>query len=136
LIPYLAEVDNSLTDITEKAKYLKWRSVIDKKSFVKSGAFRDVNLSSLVQEAFAAALDDMLREHSLSYIGYPEKSRITRKFTRIIFSSIVLPARLLSSFRASARRKFKRIILKLKERGRPRSSDESTASSSESYSAG
>ncbi len=135
LIPFIGEVAYSLADITEKSKYLKWRSVVDKESFRKSEAFRDINLSSLVQEAFAAALNDILREHSLAYIGYPEKSRITSKFMRIILSSVVLPARLLSSFRASARRRLKGITIKLKERGRPRNLKESVESNSEPDSA-
>jgi len=135
LIPFVGEVASSLSDIAEKSKYLKWRSVIDNKSFRKSEAFRDVNLSSLVQEAFAAALDDILREHSLAYIGYPEKSRITSKFMRVVFSSVVLPTRLLSSFRASARRRLKEITLKLKERGKSRNPKESVAKSSEPDSA-
>jgi hypothetical protein len=102
LIPYLGEIAYALTDITEKAKYLKWKSVIDKKSFSKSEAFKDVNLTPIVQEAFTAALDDILRQHTLAYIGYPEKARMMNKFMRIIFSSVILPLRLLSSFRVAS----------------------------------
>jgi hypothetical protein len=119
LLPYLGELAYSLTDIIEKAKYLKWRSVVDKKSFSKSEAFKDVNLGPLVQEAFAAALDDILREHSLAYIGYPEKATMKNKFMRVIFSSVVLPLRLLSSFRVAVLRLFYRLIHKMKKTPKP-----------------
>jgi len=116
LIPYLGELAYALTDITEKAKYLKWKSVIDKPSFMKNEAFKECNLTPLVQEAFAAALDDVLREHTLAYIGYPEKATLKNKFLRVIFSSIILPLRLLSSFRIAVVSLIRKIYLKLKEK--------------------
>jgi hypothetical protein len=116
LIPYLGELAYSLTDIIEKAKYLKWKSVIDKKSFSESEAFKDVNLTPLVQEAFAAALDDILREHALAYIGYPEKATMKNKFLRVIFSSVILPLRLLSSFKLAVLKFIYGIYLRLKEK--------------------
>ena len=116
LIPYIGEVAYALNDVTEKAKYLKWKSVIDKKSFGKSDIFKGINLSPLAKEAFAAALDDILREHTLAYIGYPEKATIKDKFMRIIINAVILPARLTSSFIATVRyqgdRLFSRIMPK------------------------
>ena len=125
LIPYLGELAYSLTDITEKAKYLKWKSVIDKQSFSKNEAFKGSNLTPLVQEAFAAALDDILREHTLAYIGYPEKATMKNKFLRVIFSSIILPLRLLSSFKVAVQKITRRIFL-------PQKKKESVGKSSES----
>jgi hypothetical protein len=116
LIPYLGELAYALTDITEKAKYLKWKSVIDKKSFSKSEAFKDVNLTPLVQEAFTAALDDILRQHTLAYIGYPEKATMKNKFMRVIFGCVVLPLRLLSSFRVAVFNLIHKIYFHLKEK--------------------
>lgn len=98
LIPYLGELAYALTDVTEKAKYLKWKSVIDSKSLNKRDAFKGLSLSPLVQEAFIAALDDILREHALAYIGYPEKGTIKDKIMRILFNAIILPIRLANSF--------------------------------------
>jgi hypothetical protein len=115
LIPYLGELAYALTDITEKAKYLKWKSVVDKASFNKSDAFRGIDVPPLVQEALAAALDDILREHTLSYIGYPEKATIENKLMRIILGSIVLPLRLASSFRIAVLRVMNSILQKLKK---------------------
>jgi hypothetical protein len=133
LIPYLGELAYALTDITEKAKYLKWKSVVDKTSFSKSDAFRGVDLSPLVQEALAAALDDILREHTLSYIGYPEKATIKNKFTRIILGSIVLPVRLLSSFRIAVLQFLYKFYRKLKKHEIPdKSSDVPESDESES----
>ena len=103
LVPYVGEVAYALTDVTEKAKYLKWKSVIDRRSFGKSDIFKGLNLSPLAQEAFAAALDDILREHTLAYIGYPEKGTIKNKFMRILLNAIILPLRLLSSFISAIR---------------------------------
>jgi len=125
LIPYLGELAYALTDITEKAKYLKWKSVIDKQSFSKNEAFKDVTLTPLVQEAFAASLDDLLREHTLAYIGYPEKATMKNKFLRVIFSSIILPLRLFSSFRIAVWNLTRKICLPLKEKITARSSSES-----------
>jgi hypothetical protein len=116
LTPYIGELAYSLTDITEKAKYLKWKSVVDKSSYTKSDAFREVDLSPLVQEALAAALDDILREHTLSYIGYPEKATMKNKFMRVILGSVVLPLRLLSSFRIASWRMMRKLYSTLKKR--------------------
>ena len=82
----------------------------------KSDAFKEVELSPLVQEALAAALDDILREHTLSYIGYPEKATMKNKFMRVILGSVVLPLRLLSSFRIASLRTMHRLYLTFKKR--------------------
>ncbi|MHA2140587.1 MAG: hypothetical protein ACXADC_15905 [Candidatus Thorarchaeota archaeon] len=94
LQPYLGELLYSLTDIIEKAKYLKWKSVIEKKEFSESDVFRGLNLSGLAKEALAVALDDILREHTLAYIGYPERATIRNKVMRILFGIAILPFRL------------------------------------------
>lgn len=104
LQPYLGELLYSLTDIIEKANYLKWKSVIEKKEFSESDVFRDLDLSGLAKEALAVALDDILREHSLAYIGYPERATIRNKVTRILFGIAILPVRLAMSFKEWMRR--------------------------------
>ena len=101
LIPYLGELAYSLNDILEKAKYLKWKSVMEKKSFGQSDIFQGLDLSSLEKEAFAVALDDILREHTLAYVGYPERATMQNKLMRAILGMSVLPLRLLSSFKAT-----------------------------------
>ncbi len=98
LLVAVGELLSSLRDVVERAKYIKWRSVMDRESFGKSGAFAGVELSGFAAEAFAAALDDILREHSLSYIGYPERTTARQKTTRVLFGLLVLPARLVSEF--------------------------------------
>jgi hypothetical protein len=99
LVPYLGELAYALTDITEKAKYLKWKSVLDKKEFSKSDAFKDLDLNAMAREAFVVALEDILKEHSLAYIGYPELATMKDKTLRVLLSSIILPIRLGQSFK-------------------------------------
>ena len=98
IVPYLGELVYSLNDLIEKAKYLKWKSVMDGKSFTQGDLFQEMQISNLAKEAFAAALDDILKEHSLAYIGYPERSTIKDKFLRTAFGVIILPVRLASTF--------------------------------------
>jgi len=99
LHPYLGELLYSLTDILEKAKFLKWRSVLEKKEFSESDVFRNLELSALAKEALATVLEDILRDHTLSYIGYPERATIRNKIVRVFFGLAVLPIRLLFSFK-------------------------------------
>ena len=113
IIPYLGELVYALNDIIEKAKYIKWKSVMDKKSFGKSDAFEGLDLSSMAKEAFAVALEDILQEHTLAYIGYPERGTMVDKAMRIVFGIAVLPLRLVSSFAKSAR-----TMIKIPERFR------------------
>jgi hypothetical protein len=110
LVPYLGELAYSLTDITEKAKYLKWKSVIEKKEFRDSDVFKGLDLSEMAKEAFIVALEDILKEHTLAYIGYPERSTMTNKVLRVLLSSMILPLRLFSSFKTWIIRTLKRII--------------------------
>ncbi|NWF96604.1 MAG: hypothetical protein HXY34_10735 [Candidatus Thorarchaeota archaeon] len=91
----LDQLVRSLTDVIEKAKYIKWKSVIDRKSFGNSEAFRGLEISDMAKEAFAAALDDILKEHTLAYIGYPERATMKGKVTRVVFGLLVLPTRLM-----------------------------------------
>ena len=99
LVPYISELAYALTDITEKAKYLKWKSVIEKKDFSSSDVFKGLDLSQLAKEALVVALEDILREHPLAYIGYPEKATMKDKAVRVLLSTMILPARLGSSFK-------------------------------------
>ncbi|MFX1415634.1 MAG: hypothetical protein ACFFC0_02430, partial [Promethearchaeota archaeon] len=97
--PYLGELLYSLTDILEKAKFLKWRSVLEKKEFSESDVFRKLELSSLAKEALGTVLEDILKDHTLAYIGYPERATLRAKIVRVFFGMAVLPVRLLFSFK-------------------------------------
>ena len=110
LVPYLGELAYTLTDITEKAKYLKWKSVLDKKEFRKSDAFKDLDLNTMAKEAFVVALEDILKEHSLAYIGYPEQATMKDKLLRVLLNSLILPIRLTYSFKNWVTRLVKRIL--------------------------
>ena len=110
LVPYIGELAYALTDITEKAKYLKWKSVIEKKDFSSSDIFRGLDLSQLAKEAFIVALEDILREHTLAYIGYPEKATMKDKVIRVLLNTIVLPARLGSSFKENMLKWLSKVI--------------------------
>ncbi len=99
LIPNLGELVYSLNDIIEKAKYLKWKSVIEQKAFRESDAFRGLELTAFAKEALAVALDNILCEHSLSYIGYPERSTTRTLLIRTLAGFLILPYRLLLSFK-------------------------------------
>jgi hypothetical protein len=97
-VPYIGEVVHALNDVIEKAKYIKWKSVMDKKDFGESDAFEGLDLSTMAKEAFAVALEDILQEHTLAYIGYPERGTMKNKVMRIVFGVVVLPLRLISAF--------------------------------------
>ncbi|MFW9848161.1 MAG: hypothetical protein ACFFF4_03420 [Candidatus Thorarchaeota archaeon] len=101
IVSYVGELVYSLNDIIEKAKYIKWKSVMDKKAFSESDAFEGLDLSTMAKEAFAVALEDILQEHTLAYIGYPERGTMTDKLMRIAFGIVILPLRLVSSFTKS-----------------------------------
>lgn len=110
LVPYVGELAYALTDILEKAKYLKWKSVVERKDFSSSDIFKGLNLTQLAKEALIVALEDILREHSLAYIGYPEKATMKDKVLRVLLSPLILPFRLFTSFRASLFGLISRII--------------------------
>jgi len=114
LVPYIGELAYALTDITEKAKYLKWKSVIEKKDFSSSDVFKGLDLSQLAKEAFVVALEDILREHTLAYIGFPEKATMKDKVLRVLLSSVILPVRIGTSFRENIFRWISRIIEMIK----------------------
>ncbi len=105
LLPLIGEVQHTLNDIIEKSKYLKWKSVMDKQSYKTSKLFEGLDLSDLAKEAFAVALEDILKEHTLAYIGYPERATPKSKVVRLLFGTLVLPVRLLTSFALYIRRK-------------------------------
>jgi len=131
LVPILGELVYSLTDLVEKAKYLKWKSVIDRKSFSKSDVFKGLDLSTLEREAFAAALEDILKEHTLAYIGYPERATMKNKVMRVVLGSAILPLRLLSSFLETVRRPFWKLLEKKEEVETPETEDEAGPDESE-----
>jgi hypothetical protein len=116
ILPYLNELIGSLNDLIERAKYMKWKSVIDRKDFDKSDIFKGLELSQMAKEAFAVALDDILREHTLAYIGYPERATWIGKAMRIIFGLVVLPVRIIASFLEVIKR---RISKKKTEEAKP-----------------
>ena len=110
LVPYLGELAYSLTDITEKAKYLKWKSVLDGKEFRESDVFKGLDLSAMAKEAFIVALEDILKEHTLAYIGYPERLTMKNKALRVLMSSIILPIRIGTSFKEWVLHRVKSIL--------------------------
>ncbi len=126
ILPYLGELVYALNDIIEKAKYIKWKSVMDKKSFEESDAFEGLDLSNMAKEAFAVALEDILQEHTLSYVGYPERGTMVDKAMRIVFGIVVLPMRLVSTFVKSAR-----AYARIPERFRRKKEDEMLSDSIE-----
>ncbi|RDE13252.1 MAG: hypothetical protein C4K47_06415 [Candidatus Thorarchaeota archaeon] len=107
LIPYVKELAESLDSVLERAKYLKWKSVMEERTFSQSELFRGIDISELAKQAFATAVQDILNEHTLSYIGYPERATMEGKMLRIVLGMVVPPARLLSSFLTQARRAFR-----------------------------
>jgi len=98
LIPYIKELAEALDSVLERAKYLKWKSVMEERTFGQSELFRGIDISELAKEAFATAVQDILNEHTLAYIGYPERATVEGKTLRIVLGLTVLPVRLLSSF--------------------------------------
>ena len=98
LIRQIQELAKSLDSVLERAKYLKWKSVMEERTFSESQLFRGIDISELAKEAFATAVQDILNEHTLAYIGYPERATMSGKAVRIILGLFVLPVRLLSSF--------------------------------------
>jgi hypothetical protein len=110
LVPYLGELAYALIDITEKAKYLKWKSVLDGKEFRESDVFKGLNLTAVAKEAFVVALEDILKEHTLAYIGYPERSTMKNKALRVVLSSLILPIRIGNSFKEWVIQQVKRFI--------------------------
>ncbi|TFG08602.1 hypothetical protein EU538_06805 [Candidatus Thorarchaeota archaeon] len=105
LLPFIGEVQYALNDIVEKSKYLKWKSVMDQKNYTTGKLFEEFELSDLAKEAFAVAIEDILKEHTLAYIGYPERATMKDKALRISFGIFVLPVRLVTSFAQFLREK-------------------------------
>ncbi len=131
LLPLIGEIAYALTDIVEKGKYLKWKSVIDRKSFSKSDVFKGLDLNNLMREAFAAALEDILKEHTLAYIGYPERSTMTGKIMRVILGSIILPVRVIASFVETIRRQLRKLFQKEEIESSSEEGEEDTTTSEE-----
>lgn len=131
LIPVLGEVAYALNDVVEKAKYLKWKSVIDRKSFSQSDVFKGLDLNNLMREAFAAALEDILKQHTLAYIGYPERATMKGKIMRVILGTIILPVRIFSSFMETIRRPIRNLIQKKKIESPSEEEEEDTPTSEE-----
>lgn len=125
LVPYLGELVYSLIDLLEKAKYLKWKSVIDRKSFSESDLFKGLDLSMLARQAFATALEDILREHTLAYIGYPERATMKYKILRAFLGFAVLPMRLVLSFKNILLDRIFRFLKRLQTKPKERQDSES-----------
>ncbi len=98
LLMQIQRVIKSLNDVLERSKYLKWKSVMERESLDTSEGFEDLTVSQFAKEALATAFEDILREHTLAYIGYPERATIRGKCTRVVFGLGVLPIRLLTRF--------------------------------------
>ncbi|MHA1770710.1 MAG: hypothetical protein ACTSYL_08840 [Candidatus Thorarchaeota archaeon] len=111
--PYLKELAESLNDLIEQAKFLKWKSVVDQKGYTPESIFDKLGITGMSREALVVALDDILKEHTLAYIGYPEKATMTGKVLRIILGLLVLPVRLVSAFIKSMLQSLDRIIARL-----------------------
>ncbi|MHA1812101.1 MAG: hypothetical protein ACTSYX_01580, partial [Candidatus Thorarchaeota archaeon] len=77
-----------------------WKSVVERKGYTESSIFDNLGISGLAREALVVALDDILKEHTLAYIAYPERATVVGKTMRILFGLFVLPVRLVSAFRA------------------------------------
>ncbi len=103
LVPLLEDLLRALNDVLERAEYLKWKSVIDERRFEQSDIFRGLSISRLAKDALAVAFDDILREHTLAYIGYPERTTAVGRAMRVLFGVAVLPARLIVTFLERAR---------------------------------
>ncbi len=131
LLPLIGEVAYALIDVVEKGKYLKWKSVIDRKSFSKSDVFKGLDLNNLMREAFAAALEDILKEHTLAYIGYPERSTMTGKIMRVILGSVILPVRVIASFVETIRRQLRKLFQKEEIESSSEEGEEDTTTSEE-----
>ena len=131
LVPVLGEVAYALNDVVEKAKYLKWKSVIDRKSFSKSDVFKGLELNNLMREAFAAALEDILKQHSLAYIGYPERSTMKGKIMRVLLGSAILPWRVFSSFLETVCRPLRKLFQKEEVEGSSEEEEKETTTSEE-----
>lgn len=112
LIPQIKELAESLDSVLERAKYLKWKSVMEERTFSQSQLFRSIDISELAKEAFATAVQDILNEHTLAYIGYPERATMDGKTLRIVLGLIVLPVRLLSSFLTQMRHTIRRRLFR------------------------
>ncbi len=134
IIPYLDELVQSLNDLVEKAKFLKWKSVVEQKGYTPESTFDKLGITGMAREALVVALDDILKEHTLSYIAYPERATISGKVMRIILGVAVLPARLFSAFIASASLTIKKLKTRLRllfAKARSESSPDEQASTSE-----
>lgn len=127
LVPYLGEIAYSLTDITEKAKYLKWKSVLDGKEFRASDVFKGLNLTAMAKEAFVVALEDILKEHGLAYIGYPERATMKNKVLRVLLNSLILPIRISYSFKTWLIRKVRGILPSTKSQDVESNDDETNS---------
>ncbi len=125
ILPRLGELVYALNDVIEKAKYLKWKSVVEAQGQVESSIFDGLDISPLAREAVVVALDDILKEHTLAYVAYPERDTMVGKAMRISFGVLVLPLRILSAFLTVVSRRARQIL------SRFRSSPESPSDSTE-----
>ncbi|MEM2142655.1 MAG: hypothetical protein QXQ81_05315 [Candidatus Thorarchaeota archaeon] len=126
LVGPLKEVRRSLVDVLERAKYIKWKSVIEG-SELEQELFAGLGISRFAQEAFATALEDILKEHSLAYVGYPERMTARGKVVRFVFGTLVLPVRLFRSALSAFMYRLDRVFRALGTGTRSGHSDAGTA---------
>lgn len=127
LIPYLSELVFALNDVIEKAKYLKWKSVVEQKGYTPESLFDKINITGMAREALVVALDDILKEHTLAYIAYPERATMVGKILRIVLGLLVLPVRIGAAFTTTLSCWFKdKILSRLRFRSSEEPSSEET----------
>ncbi len=95
ILTQLQRVIRSLNDVLERTKYLKWKSVIERDSLSTGELFENLSVSLFAKEALSTAFEDIMREHTLAYIGYPERVTARGKLMRIVFGLGVLPLRIM-----------------------------------------
>ncbi|MCF2136482.1 MAG: hypothetical protein K9W43_04495 [Candidatus Thorarchaeota archaeon] len=129
--PYLSELAESLTDLIEQAKFLKWKSVVEQKGYTPESIFDKLGITGMSREALVVALDDILKEHTLAYIGYPEKATMTGKVLRIILGLLVLPVRLVSAFIKSMLQSLDKLVTRFTHRESTGESEDAPSSPQE-----
>jgi len=102
LIPQIQKTVKLVVDVVERAEFIKWQSVLKPEAFWKKSAIKKLsNSSEFASEAFAVALDDILTEHSLYYIGYPEKATSKERLIQIFMGTAGIGMRILYAFALS-----------------------------------
>ncbi len=102
LVERIKESIKLVVDLIERAEFIKWESVLKPKAFWKKNAIKKLSESSkFAIEAFATALEDIITEHSLYYIGYPEKATSKHRIMQILMGTAGIGMRILYAFSLS-----------------------------------